>query len=77
MIAYTAVRQLTVMFVSASGRNAIAAYLHRRRQHREPAAQRPSRDTAHRTPATHPPGVAWSSPCPLHSHPRFAKRQFR
>jgi hypothetical protein len=31
MIAYTAVRQLTVMRGFAIGRNAIAAYLHRRR----------------------------------------------
>jgi hypothetical protein len=38
MIAYTAVRQLTVMLGFALGRNAIAAYLHRRRQPQERAA---------------------------------------
>ncbi|MBV8180828.1 MAG: hypothetical protein JO045_18920 [Mycobacterium sp.] len=38
MIAYTAVRQLTVMLGFALGRNAIAAYLHRRRQRGERAA---------------------------------------
>jgi hypothetical protein len=38
MIAYTAVRQLTVMLGFALGRNAIAAYLHRRRHPEERAA---------------------------------------
>lgn len=38
MIAYTAVRQLTVMLGFALGRNAIAAYLHRRRHPDERAA---------------------------------------
>jgi hypothetical protein len=38
MIAYSAVRQLTVMLGFAIGRNAIAAYLHRRRQPEERAA---------------------------------------
>jgi hypothetical protein len=38
MIAYTAVRQLTVMLGFALGRNAIAAYLHRQRQSQQRAA---------------------------------------
>lgn len=38
MIAYTAVRQLTVMLGFALDRNAIAAYLSRRRQPYERAA---------------------------------------
>ncbi|MGH3524400.1 MAG: hypothetical protein ACRDU4_16635 [Mycobacterium sp.] len=38
MIAYSAVRQLTVMLGFALGRNAIAAYLHRRRHPAERAA---------------------------------------
>jgi hypothetical protein len=38
MIAYSAVRQLTVMLGFALGRNVIAAYLHRRRHPRERAA---------------------------------------
>jgi hypothetical protein len=38
MIAYTAVRQLTVILGFALGRNAIAAHLHRRRQPEQGAA---------------------------------------
>jgi hypothetical protein len=38
MVAYTALRQLTVMLGFALGRNAIAAYLHRRRHPEERAA---------------------------------------
>jgi hypothetical protein len=38
MIAYTAVRQLTVMLGFALGRNAIAAYVHRKRHPADRAA---------------------------------------